>query len=271
MNELGGAIGRGGEAAVGTSLDAGSALTARHQGSSAAKGRGRALVVESPRSEDGSIASQLGATGFEVRACADERAAFEAFVRELPDLIVARDRLGEVDALAFVRRVRELSDVPVILVDPVAPRERRERAFRLGVDRVVTEPGEVAALPAIVLDLMDPIGRPGPRPRLTAEHVRRLARSELQAELARLLVECRGNLAEMARRMGKDRSTIRYHLRRFGMLVENPALCAGLGAGAVPHGEGARPSHGRSHGEGAQRGERPEAAIECRRTSDSGH
>lgn len=240
MSEFGGSIGRGFEAAVGIALDRGSELKLRLPQSAPATGRGRALVVESVRAEGhGSIASQLGATGFEVRACADDRAAFEAFVRELPDLIVVRDRLGEVDALELVRRVRELSDVPVVLVDPVAPAERRERALRIGVDRVVTEPGEVEALPAIVLDLMDPVGTPDPRPRLTAAHVRRVARLELQSELARLLVECRGNLAEIARRMGKDRSTIRYHLRRFGMLVEDRASVADLGASAVPHEEGA--------------------------------
>ncbi|MFO0689912.1 MAG: hypothetical protein U0900_14540 [Myxococcota bacterium] len=59
--------------------------------------------------------------------------------------------------------------------------------------------------------------RSGP---VTAAEVRRRARSELAAELERQLVACRGNLAEMARRMGKDRSTIRYHLRRFGMLAD---------------------------------------------------
>jgi transposase-like protein len=31
-------------------------------------------------------------------------------------------------------------------------------------------------------------------------------------------VECSGNISEIARRMGRDRSTVRYHLRRFGLL-----------------------------------------------------
>ncbi len=240
MNEPGRVTERGFEATIGAGLEAGSEGRRQRPRSFSAIGRGRALVVEPPGSEgDASIASQLGAAGFEVRACADDRAAFEAFVRELPDLIVARDRVGAIDALELVRRVRELSAVPVVLIDPVAPQERRERALRTGVDRFVTEPGEVEALPVILLGLLDPIARPGPRPRLTAAHVRRVARSELQAELARLLVECRGNLAEMARRMGKDRSTVRYHLRRFGMLVEDRALCTDLGVGMAPHGEGA--------------------------------
>lgn len=80
-------------------------------------------------------------------------------------------------------------------------------------------------------------------PRVTAAAVRRNARSELEAELARQLVDCRGNLAEVARRMGRDRSTIRYHLRRFGMLTENgPERPASrTSAGRAEAGRGAGP------------------------------
>ena len=53
---------------------------------------------------------------------------------------------------------------------------------------------------------------------MTAADARQLRDRELFDRLERLLIETRGNIAEMGRRMGKDRSTIRYHLRRFGML-----------------------------------------------------
>jgi len=53
---------------------------------------------------------------------------------------------------------------------------------------------------------------------MTAAEARHLRERELFDRLERLLIETRGNIAEMGRRMGKDRSTIRYHLRRFGML-----------------------------------------------------
>jgi len=82
--------------------------------------------------------------------------------------------------------------------------------------------------------------------RVTAAEVRRIARSELEAELARQLVDCRGNLAEVARRMGKDRSTIRYHLRRFGMLTERPEW-----PGSPKPGSGADSGAGREVGWGS--------------------
>lgn len=55
---------------------------------------------------------------------------------------------------------------------------------------------------------------------ITATEAREIGRRELCFQLERLLVETRGNIAEIGRRIGKDRSTVRYHLRRFGMLGE---------------------------------------------------
>ena len=192
----------------------------------------RALVVGTPAEVAGTLASCLAGAGFAVRTCPDGQAALESFVRELPDLIVTQDRLAGFDGLELAERVRELSDVPLVLVASTDEPEQRDRALRLGVDHVLTGPEEHAILPRLAAELARPI-RPSRRPRLTAAHVRRVARSALQAELARLLVECRGNLAEMARRMGRDRSTVRYHLRRFGMLVEETGEGRSEGEGPV--------------------------------------
>lgn len=55
-------------------------------------------------------------------------------------------------------------------------------------------------------------------PAMTADQARLLGQQELFERLEHLVIETRGNIAEIARRLGKDRSTVRYHLRRFGML-----------------------------------------------------
>jgi DNA-binding response OmpR family regulator len=205
---------------------------------SAPRGRACALVVEGPVDEGGSLAACLAGAGFEVRPCLDGPTALDAFVHALPDLIVSRDRLEGLDGWELVRRVRELSDVPIVLVGSIDSPANRERAVRVGVDQWLAGPAEIASLPQLALDLADRLRAARLGPRLTAAHVRRVARSELQAELARLLVECRGNLAEMARRMGKDRSTVRYHLRRFGMLAEERGEAARAGRAGAPCGDG---------------------------------
>lgn len=178
------------------------------------------LVVGDSVEESTALGPLFAREGFAVCECADGLAGLEAFIRELPDLIVARDRSVGLDGFELIRRLREISDVPVVIVGTADSPGIRETALALGVDRFVTEPHELDVLPSLAVDLMGASRSRFVRRPVTAAHVRRAARSALQAELAKLLVDCHGNLAEMARRMGKDRSTIRYHLRRFDMLVE---------------------------------------------------
>lgn len=201
----------------------------------AAAGHGRVLVIEDLAESGQRLVEQLESAGCSIKVCADARDGLPAFLCELPDLIVTRACDGDREGLARLREIRELADIPVVLVggteaEPILDDGFERRAeWKLAAS---ADAGAVARLAAKILaDRMDrswraqdeaglPAWTSSAR-RLTAAQVRRLARSELEAELERQLIDCRGNLAEMARRMGKDRSTIRYHLRRFGMLVED--------------------------------------------------
>ena len=72
---------------------------------------------------------------------------------------------------------------------------------------------------------------------ITATEAREIGRRELCLQLESLLVETRGNIAEIGRRIGKDRSTVRYHLRRFGMLGEGGSrVPRSVGAGGTSTG-----------------------------------
>lgn len=208
MNESGG-VARGEQQAIERYTDAG-----------APRPQLCVLVVGDSVEEGAALGPLFARAGFTVCECGDGLAGLDAFIRELPDLIVARDRSVGLDGFELIRRLREISDVPVVVVGTADSPGVREAALQLGVDRFVTEPHELDVLPALAVDLAGTIRSRFVRRPVTAAHVRRVARSTLQAELEKLLVECHGNLAEMARRMGKDRSTIRYHLRRFGMLTE---------------------------------------------------
>ncbi|MBY0400465.1 hypothetical protein K2X89_09240 [Myxococcota bacterium] len=160
--------------------------------------RGRALVIDEVAESGRRLVKELARAGYSVRVCADARAGLASFLNELPDWIVAHDHGSQAEGIERLRAIREISDVPVVLVGRESPCGDGSRG-----------------------DLPSP--RPAASRRVTAAEVRRNARYELEGELRRQLVECRGNLAEVARRMGKDRSTIRYHLRRFGMLADDPS------------------------------------------------
>lgn len=157
---------------------------------------------------------------------ADVLSGLHAFVRALPDLVVIDALIPEQAVNELVQRLRELSDVPIVVVRGGTPASARLESEIGAVHPVAPERAE-----AVVAGLLREIAgaradASAPVGPITAAQVRRDARTALRARLEHLLVECRGNLAEVARRMGKDRSTIRYHLRRFGMLVEDERVWA---------------------------------------------
>jgi DNA-binding NarL/FixJ family response regulator len=145
-----------------------------------------------------------------------------AFVEALPDVVLIDAEGERSTALDLLGRIREISDVPVVVVGPqAADPADDERVLALGADAVLATDAAAESVAAVVVGLGARRAHVTRVPvRLTADRARSIAREALRAELERQLVECRGNLAEVGRRMGKDRSTIRYHLRRFGMLGE---------------------------------------------------
>lgn len=219
-------------------------------------GRGRVLVIEAVAERGRRLEQALGQVGLAARVCPDAGSGLHAFLRELPDLVVARAAQADPEGADVLRELRAIADVPVLLVlgaqagrgGGVAMESGRLRGesscererLCAGGARILPDSADGEQIARIAAAILTDaagaahaeeatgaeLGPDSARPRsgcpglVTAAEVRRQARSELAAELERQLVACRGNLAEMARRMGKDRSTIRYHLRRFGMLVD---------------------------------------------------
>jgi DNA-binding NtrC family response regulator len=200
---------------------------------------GRALVVDDLPGAREIIGDQLRGVGFTVLYAEDGLVAFDLFVREAPGLIVTDWRMPRLNGVGLVRRIREISNVPVVMLTAFGSIRDCEEAMRVGVDRYLQSGRDLQRVGEVARELMkDRIaeakrGGIAKTPRVpelgagrfslggalwTAAEARSLAQQELRKELQKQLFECRGNVSEMARRMGKDRSTIRYHLRRLGML-----------------------------------------------------
>ena len=182
----------------------------------------RALVVDDLARGRQILGERLAQAGFAIRYAHDGLDALSAFARDEPDLIVTDCQMPRLDGIGLVRRVREISDVPVVMITAFGSIADCERAMRVGADRYLQFDPDLDRVGEVARELVSR-GAVGRVHRaiggLTAAEARSLAKRELRDELQRLLVECRGNIAEMARRMGKDRSTIRYHLSRLGMLT----------------------------------------------------
>jgi DNA-binding NtrC family response regulator len=186
-----------------------------------------ALVVDEMAEARRLLGDRLARVGFDLSYAEDGLAALSAIERCPPDVILISRKVPRLDGIELVRRIREISDVPVVMIAVSVSVSDCEEAMRAGANRYLDFGRDMDRVASAAREL---VGRRTSSHRnrlssrsITAAEARSHAKRELRRELQGLLVECRGNIAEMARRMGKDRSTIRYHLRRLGMLnEENP-------------------------------------------------
>ncbi len=179
----------------------------------------RALVVESLESGPPLVGHALVDAGFSVCFASSPSQALELLESERPDLIVTDHRDSGLDAVALVRSVRAVSAVPIVVLTACGSIADCERAMRAGANRFLQLRRDLDRLGAVAREVVETAEAcPRAGARLTTEEARALGRRQLRSRLQHLVIECRGNIAEIARRMDRDRSTVRYHLRRMGLL-----------------------------------------------------
>jgi DNA-binding response OmpR family regulator len=100
----------------------------------------RILVVD----DDADIRSLLrelyGRAGYEVVEAPDGRAGLRAAYETRPHLVVLDVGMPELDGLETLERLRDLSDVPVLMLTARAAELEKVRALRAGADDYVTKP-----------------------------------------------------------------------------------------------------------------------------------
>ncbi len=99
------------------------------------------LVVEDDAKASGLIRLYLEHAGFPVETAFDGRAALERAGREpVPRLIVLDVMIPHVDGLEVCRRLRERSDVPIIMLTAMADEEDKLEGLDRGADDYVVKP-----------------------------------------------------------------------------------------------------------------------------------
>jgi DNA-binding NtrC family response regulator len=180
----------------------------------------RALIVDDIAAGREIVGKVLCDAGFSIEIAVDANDASELFERVKFDLVVADHRPPGVDAIDLVRRIRRVSDAPIVVLAAIPSIDDCEQAIRAGADRFLRLSNDVERLGNVAREILTvQSGRSrADGTVVTREEARAIGQRELRSLLQRLLIECRGNIAEIARRMNRDRSTIRYHLRRMDML-----------------------------------------------------
>lgn len=102
--------------------------------------RPRILVVDDEPQLTRVLRTGLTSRGYDVRAAADGLSGFETFSDWHPDLVITDLAMPNVDGLELCRRLRAISQVPIIVLSAKGEERTKVEALDLGADDFVTKP-----------------------------------------------------------------------------------------------------------------------------------
>jgi DNA-binding response OmpR family regulator len=100
----------------------------------------RVLVVDDDPDIRGLLRELLDRRGFDVTEARDGQEALRAFFAQRPDLVVLDVAMPVLDGWKTLERIRELSDVPVVMLTARTTELEKTRGLRAGADDYVTKP-----------------------------------------------------------------------------------------------------------------------------------
>ena len=98
------------------------------------------LVVDDDADVRTLVGELLKRAGYQVSEAPDGRAALRALFDERPDLVLLDVSMPELDGWGTLERIREVSDVPVVMLSALGAELEKVRALRGGADDYVTKP-----------------------------------------------------------------------------------------------------------------------------------
>jgi DNA-binding response OmpR family regulator len=102
--------------------------------------KGRVLVIEDDQDISLGIRTVLSRNGFEVASSPDGKQGLRAFHVARPDLVVLDIGLPTLDGWAVLERIRDLSDVPVLILTAHGTEADKVRGLHGGADDYLTKP-----------------------------------------------------------------------------------------------------------------------------------
>ena len=140
------------------------------------------------------VSEVLKAVGYQVIAATGGKSAIEMVALEQPDLVLLDILLPQgPDGYEVCRRIREFSDVPVIMLTAKAQETDMLRGFDVGADDYLTKPFSAKELAARVKAVLRRAKRP--EEMITAT----LTCGELEINFARRTIEVRGEQVSLTR------------------------------------------------------------------------
>ncbi len=150
------------------------------------------LVVDDERSLRDFVQRNLEIRGYKVRTAANGLEALAVFKSEFVDLVILDVMMPNMDGLETIKRIREKSTVPVIVLSALGEEQDKVRALNLGADDYLSKPFGVKELLARVKAVQR---RTQWGSSLNAEE--RLVYGEISVDVDGHIVEVRGRLLEL--------------------------------------------------------------------------
>jgi len=134
------------------------------------------LIIDDDRNLTSLLSEFLNTQGFTSRCIANGRDGLRELFNRKPDLVVLDVTMPQMDGWEVLKRIREVSDVPVIMLTARDEEPNILRGFSLGADDYVTKPFSFAQLAARIKAVL---GRRG-----DSSRSERLQVGDLEVDLA---------------------------------------------------------------------------------------
>jgi two-component system KDP operon response regulator KdpE len=175
----------------------------------------RVLVVDDEPQIRRSLRVALRANGYEVEEAATGESALEQAATRPPELVILDLSLPDVDGVQVCRRLREWTQLPVIILSAHGDDEAKVRALDEGADDYVTKPFSVPELLARMRVAVRRAARGGD-PMIALIHA-----GDVEIDLARRLVHRAGEEIHLT---PTEYSVLRYLAEHAGRVVTHGQL-----------------------------------------------
>ncbi len=117
------------------------------------------LLIDDDRSMLKLLGRYLDISGYEVVVAENGLAGIQTLYNERPDLIVLDVMMPRLDGWETCRRIRDMTNIPIIMLTVKGEEPDKLKAFDLGVDDYVTKPFSFAELAARIRAVLQRAGR----------------------------------------------------------------------------------------------------------------
>jgi two-component system, OmpR family, KDP operon response regulator KdpE len=175
----------------------------------------RVLVVDDEPEVRRALRTSLGGRGYDVQLAPTGEEALAEFERHRPDLVLLDLQLPGLSGLDVCEQIREVSDVPIIIMSVRGEEPTKVRALDLGADDYVTKPFGIDEL----LARMRAVLRRGGGARAAGEPV--IEQGDLRIDIERREVSVRDAVVHLR---PKEYEMLRYLAANAGKLITHRML-----------------------------------------------